>query len=111
MPSDRFHCQFDCSLDLSFVRGFVANESATGGRRSFGSAEFFKLQLVLLVGGTRSELQLITLASDRLSVRWFLGCDLGEPLPVHASFTRISHVPCRAAFVNDLHVISRHKRS
>jgi transposase len=28
-------------------------------------------------------------AADRLSIRWFLGYDLGEPLPDHSSLTRI----------------------
>jgi IS5 family transposase len=29
------------------------------------------------------------LAADRLSVRWYVGYDLGEPLPDHSSLTRI----------------------
>ena len=28
-------------------------------------------------------------AADRLSVRWYVGNDLGEPLPDHSSLTRI----------------------
>jgi transposase-like protein DUF772 len=28
-------------------------------------------------------------AADRLSVRWYLGYDLNEPLPDHSSLTRI----------------------
>src|SRR2546421_10342560 len=37
----------------------------------------------------RSERQLMRLAADRLSVRWYLGYDLGEALPDHSSLTRI----------------------
>src|SRR5436190_8444496 len=37
----------------------------------------------------RSERQLIRQAADRLSVRWYLGYDLGEPLPDHSSLTKI----------------------
>ena len=37
----------------------------------------------------RSERQLMRHAADRLSVRWFLGYDLNEPLPNHSSLTRI----------------------
>src|SRR5512135_831393 len=37
----------------------------------------------------RSERQLMRYAADRLSIRWFLGYDLGEPLPDHSSLTRI----------------------
>jgi len=50
---------------------------------------FFKLQLVMFFEDIRSERQLMRHASDRLSVRWFVGYDLGESLPDHSSLTRI----------------------
>ena len=37
----------------------------------------------------RSERQLMRVAADRLSVRWFLGYDLNEALPDHSSLTKI----------------------
>src|SRR5690349_6768887 len=37
----------------------------------------------------RSERLLMRHAADRLSIRWFLGYDLDEPLPDHSSLTRI----------------------
>ncbi len=39
--------------------------------------------------GLRSERQLMRHAADRLSVRWYIGYDLNEPLPDHSSLTRI----------------------
>ena len=39
--------------------------------------------------GIRSERQLLRLAADWLSLRWFLGYTLDEPLPDHSSLTRI----------------------
>jgi hypothetical protein len=39
--------------------------------------------------GIRSERQLERVGADRLSVRWYLGYDLHEPLPDHSSLTRI----------------------
>ncbi len=39
--------------------------------------------------GLRSERQLMRVAADRLSIRWYLGYDLHEPLPDHSSLTRI----------------------
>ena len=50
---------------------------------------FFRLQLVLYLEGLRSERQLMRLAADRLSVRWFLGYGLDESLPDHSTLTRI----------------------
>jgi Transposase domain (DUF772) len=37
----------------------------------------------------RSERLLMRQAADRLSVRWYVGYDLNEPLPDHSSLTRI----------------------
>src|SRR5438477_5982243 len=37
----------------------------------------------------RSERQLMRHAADQLSVRWYLGYDLAEPLPDHSSLTKI----------------------
>src|SRR5215213_9750733 len=50
---------------------------------------FFKLQLVLFCEDLRSERQLMGVVADRLSVRWYLGYDLHEPLPDHSTLTRI----------------------
>jgi transposase len=37
----------------------------------------------------RSERQLMRVVADHLSLRWYLGYDLLEPLPHHSSLTRI----------------------
>jgi Transposase DDE domain/Transposase domain (DUF772) len=39
--------------------------------------------------GIRSERQLMRHVADRLSIRWYIGYDLGESLPDHSSLTRI----------------------
>jgi hypothetical protein len=39
--------------------------------------------------GIRSQRELMRIISDRLSVRWYVGYDLHEPLPDHSSLTRI----------------------
>jgi transposase len=89
VPQDHFYRHLDQKLDLSFVRSFVEDNYAQGGRPSIDPVVFFKLQLVMFFEGIRSERQLMRHASDRLSVRWYLGYDLGEPLPDHSSLTRI----------------------
>src|SRR5215470_4028530 len=89
VPQDHFYRQLEKSLDLSFVREFVQDTYAGGGRPSIDPIVFFKLQLVMFFESIRSERQLMRHASDRLSVRWYLGYDLGEPLPDHSSLTRI----------------------
>src|SRR5262249_25338084 len=89
VPHDHFYRHLDKSLDLSFIRELVHETHAGGGRPSIDPIVFFRLQLVLFFEGLRSERQLLRVAADRLSVRWYLGYDLGEPLPDHSSLTRI----------------------
>ncbi len=50
---------------------------------------FFKLQLVMFFEDLRSERRLMGVVADRISLRWYLGYDLHEPLPDHSSLTRI----------------------
>jgi transposase len=89
VPQDHFYRHLERTLDLSFVREFVHKTYAQGGRPSIDPIVFFKLQLVMFFEGIRSERQLMRHAADRLSVRWFLGYDLNEPLPNHSSLSRI----------------------
>jgi transposase len=89
VPADHFYRHLAACLDLSFVREWVAECYAAGGRPSIDPVVFFKLQLVMFFEGVRSERLLMRVVADRLSVRWYLGYDLDEPLPDHSSLTRI----------------------
>src|SRR6266542_3903824 len=89
VPADNLYRYLDATLDLSFVRGWVRDDYAERGRPSVDPVVFFKLQLVLFFEGLRSERQLLRVVADRLSLRWYLGYDLTEPLPDHSSLTRI----------------------
>src|SRR3954464_1189116 len=89
VPPDHFYRHLERSLDLSFVRELVHDTYAETGRPSIDPVVFFKLQLVLFFEGMRSERQLMRVVADRLSLRWYLGYDLAEPLPDHSSLTRI----------------------
>src|SRR6266446_4315903 len=89
VPQDHFYRHLDQTLDLSFVREFVQETYAGGGRPSIDPIVFFKLQLVMFFEGIRSERLLMRHAADRLSIRWYISYDLGEPLPDHSSLTRI----------------------
>ena len=86
---DNFYRHLAAKLDLSFVRDWVADCYAARGRPSIDPVVFFKLQLVLFFEGIRSERQLMRVVADRLSLRWYLGYTLDEPLPDHSSLTRI----------------------
>jgi transposase len=88
VPKDNFYRLLEEKLDLSFVRDLVRPLYAEGGRPSVDPVVFFGLQLVMFFEGLRSERELMRVAADRLSVRWFLGYDLHEPLPDHSCLTR-----------------------
>src|SRR3954453_15439423 len=89
VPPDHFYRHMERTLDLGFVRDLVREAYADSGRPSIDPVVFFKLQLILFFEGLRSERQLIQVVADRLSLRWYLGYDLAEPLPDHSSLTRI----------------------
>ena len=89
VPADHFYRHLEATLDLDFVRDLVADRYAAIGRPAIDPVVFFKLQLVMFFDGIRSERQLLRMAADRLSVRWYLGYDLGEALPDHSSLTKI----------------------
>jgi transposase len=90
VPKDNFYPLLEEKLDLSFVRELLANRyAASSGPPSVDRVVFFKLQLVLFFEDLRSERELMEIASDRLSIRWYLGYDLNEPLPDHSTLTRI----------------------
>ena len=89
VPEDNFYRRLEARLDLSFVREMVAPLYAKGGRPSVDPVVFFKLQIVLFCEDLRSERQLMGVVADRLSIRWYLGYDLHQPLPDHSTLTRI----------------------
>ena len=89
VPKDHFYRHVERMLDLAFVRDLVKSCYAPIGRPSVDPVVFFKLQLAMFFEGIRSERQLMAVAADRLSLRWFLGYDLHEPLPDHSSLSKI----------------------
>src|SRR5215210_6645700 len=89
VPADNFYRSLEVKLDLGFVRDLVRKTYKAGGRPSIDPRVFFKIQLVMFFEGLRSERELVRVAADRLSVRWYLGYDLDEELPDHSSLTRI----------------------
>ena len=62
------------------MRDLVRPFYAGGGRPSVDPVVFFE--------GPRPERELMRVAADRLSVRWYLGYDLFEALPDHSNLTR-----------------------
>ena len=56
---DNFYRHLAATLDLSFIRDWVADCYAVRGRPSIDPIVFFKLQLILFFEGIRSERKLM----------------------------------------------------
>src|SRR5438309_11238594 len=89
VPQDHFYRHLHQVLDLSFVYDLVRECYSVAGRASIDPIVFFKLQLVMFFEDIRSERLLMRQVADRLGARWYVGYDLGKPLPDHSSLTRI----------------------
>jgi transposase len=89
VPQDHFYRHLQKVLDLSFVYDLVRESYAVLGRPSIDPVVFFKLQLVMFFEDIRSERLLLRQVADRLSVRWYMGYDLDEPLPDHSTLSKI----------------------
>ena len=76
VPQDHVYRHVEQTLDLSFVREFVQEAYAHGGRPSIDPIVFFKLQLVMFFEGIRSERQLMRHAAYMIKT-W--GTYLGTP--------------------------------
>jgi len=83
VPVDHFYRQLERVVDLVFVRDLVADCHAAGGWPLINPVVFFKFQLVLFFEDLRSGRQLLANPADRMSIRWYLGNILDEPLPDH----------------------------
>ena len=89
VPQNNFYRQVERRLDLEFVRELVCDLYAVTGRPSIDPVVFFKLQLIAFFEGIRSERQLMETVNMRLDHRWYIGYDLGEPVPDHSSLSKI----------------------
>jgi len=89
VPHPHFYRQLEAKVDLAFVRDLVAPLYAPFGRPSIDPVVFFKLQLIMLFEGIRSERQLLVHVQVNLAFRWYLGYDLDEEVPDHSSLTKI----------------------
>ncbi len=89
VPQDNFYRQVEGCLDLDFVRDLVCDLCSDTGRPSIDPVVFFKLQLIAFFEGIRSERQLMEMVNMRLNHRWYIGYDLGEPVPDHSSLSKI----------------------
>jgi transposase len=89
LPATNLYRRLEATLDLACLRDWVGDLYAERGRPSIDPVVFFKLHLIMVLEGIRSERQLMETADLNLAHRWYLGYGFDEPLPDHSSLTRI----------------------
>jgi transposase len=88
VPTDNFYRKLKETLDLRFLRKTTAHYYGTEGQESIDPIVFFKLILVGYLENLGSDRRIISTASMRLDILFFIGYNLEEPLPWHSTLSR-----------------------
>jgi transposase len=90
LPDDHILVRVDRVLDLSWLRGAVADLYCHGnGRPGIDPEAALRLMLAGFLMGIVHDRRLLREAQVNLAIRWFAGYGLHETLPDHSSLTRI----------------------
>lgn len=88
VPADNFYRRLAETLDLRFLRKTTAHYYGSEGQESIDPIVFFKLILVGYLENLGSDRRIISTASMRLDILFFIGYNLDEPLPWHSTLSR-----------------------
>lgn len=110
-PHDLYR-KIDEALDFGFIYDLAKEAYSNTGQPSFDPVVFFKIELVGFLEGIHEDRALERRMKDSLAIRWFLGYDLDETLPVHSTISRtrkdrISKVLYQAVFDHILGICIR----
>jgi len=88
VPQDNFYRILKATLDLRFITRATQKYYGTEGQPSIDPIVFFKLILVGYLENLASDRRIITTASMRLDILFFIGYNIDEPLPWHSTLSR-----------------------
>ena len=90
LPEDHVLVRVDSVLDLSWLRGEVADQYCLdNGRPGIDPEVAVRLMLAGFLHALVQDRRLMREARVNLAIRWFIGYGLHEALPDHSSLTRI----------------------
>jgi len=112
-PNDLYR-KIDEAIDFSFIHDLAKESYSHTGQPSLDPIVFFKIELVGFLEGIHEDRALERRIKDSLAIRWFLGYDLDETLPVHSTISRtrrdrISKTVYQAVFDYILGICIRHQ--
>jgi transposase len=88
VPPDNFYRKLKETLDLRFLRKTTAHYYGSEGQESIDPVVFFKLMLVGYLENLGSDRRIITTATMRLDILFFIGYNIDEVLPWHSTLSR-----------------------
>lgn len=88
VPTDNFYRRLKETLDLRFLYKTTASYYGSEGQESIDPTVFFKLMLIGYLENLGSDRRIITTASMRLDMLFFIGYNIDEPLPWHSTLSR-----------------------
>jgi len=91
VPQDYLLRSIDRHLDLSSVRGHLADFYSHTGRPSVDPELMIRMLIVGYAFGIRSERRLCEEVHLNLAYRWFCCLDLTDPVPDHSTFSKNRH--------------------
>ena len=86
-PNDLYR-KIDGIIDFSFIYELAKESYSHTGQPSLDPVVFFKIELIGFLEGIHEDRALERRIKDSLAIRWFLGYDLDEALPVHSTISR-----------------------
>ena len=102
------------AVNFSFIYDLAKEAYSHTGQPSLDPVVFFKIELVGFLEGIHEDRALERRMKDSLAIRWFLGYDLDETMPVHSTISRarkdrISKIVYQAVFDHILGICIRHQ--
>jgi transposase len=88
VPVENFYRRLKDVLDLQWLYRATKKYYGTEGQQSIDPVVFFKLILIGYLENQPSDRKIISMVSMRLDMLYFVGYNLGEPLPWHSTLSR-----------------------
>jgi transposase len=88
VPEENFYRQLRNILDMQWLYKATAKYYGTEGQVSIDPVVFFKLILIGYLENQPSDRRIMSMVSMRLDMLYFIGYDIGEPLPWHSTLSR-----------------------
>jgi transposase len=99
VPQDNFYRKLKGILDLQWLYKKTAKYYGSEGQESIDPVVFFKLILIGYLENLGSDRRIISTASMRLDMLFFIGYDIDECLPWHSTLSRTRQLYGQEVFI------------